>query len=1109
MDCNEIDARLRDLERTADLLRRQIIDEEAILELSKQFDQPTRKQKAVKLKTYSGETITVEPTEFIKHANDIAIRTGSDEIRQMVREGFGIDTGKPPLRPDGRRGRYINYAKLDPSEANVAGVLEAFGLRRAETPKGQKLKEAFTQQVAVQEIAAMARESGGNPAEIFAWMGKNTKGLDKLPTVMVSVARAKLEAAETFVSLIDDAADELQSVGQVSAQTMIELGNAGKFTSAFEALDAAMATKVGQALRARRGDFADAIKEAFEGVDEGLKEGRLVNLQEALNFEGAPRGSLLAQVLDAVERGDPQSLRRIATAKRIVPDSNLKRGDFATSMQLLNKVRKDNLFTSLATWMVRNPASTLVSFAYGLEDLVEGGLRAGVMDGLDAGGYAGRAMISGFQSGFTNALDSLRFGKQTYAVKNAAEVSLQTGAALKQEVMDGMNWAWNGVINSKGFNYVDWWNLINYSTRYVVGEGLDKVFPGQSVSYFASFRLMQGYDEFLRKGAFDWKVNHEGYIRAAQEAKERTDYDGMTRSAWITQRAEQLTETAVFDGVMNDDDLAKLRQREIGSGMGDDNIDNDTLRLKVFNELHGVPNIADELGAMGVRRGDDVTFTGDWSNNVERGLAMIRTNPLASYVVPVLKSPIKGMAWLFNRDLASRVVNQAAKEIGYAKGAEGLTPEVMATARARTIVSTGITATAWALWEAEILGDRGAGRDDPNQAERENRNQMPYSVAYGPDGMQGKVESIDLADLMLLQADIWSAWRRGSLTDNAMQWAIEQTMKAYTLALGRKQSLSGLIDIFGAFTGEEKGGLSQVLSSLHSGLIPASGLIGNMVRAGRDPNLKRAKRRWLSPEEMKALGQNDGVVWGIYKGTMEFLDRATWNTPFPTAHMERDWLGLNIERPMGIPVDATIPFMPVKRPNDGTFRWLEKHGFSQKPRSTGSASSFVSKLGIEANIQMTNEEEGVYREQMRTLRGQADVSAFLGRSATETTIINRIGGIDQFVDGKTLHEALTALRLNEKYAVILTSPTNNPSRMEGGKYDKPLDTRKNSENDPYGVYDPIDVIIRYYDTKAMVAMANDPEVGEPFVDRVKKTAQYYNQELIKGIQVSPMGLGRQ
>ena len=60
--------------------------------------------------------------------------------------------------------------------------------------------------------------------------------------------------------------------------------------------------------------------------------------------------------------------------------------------------------------------------------------------------------------------------------------------------------------------------------------------------------------------------------------------------------------------------------------------------------MHGVPNMADELGAMGVKRGDDVTFTGDWSSNVERGLALARSNPLASFFLPVLKSPVKGWA---------------------------------------------------------------------------------------------------------------------------------------------------------------------------------------------------------------------------------------------------------------------------------------------------------------------------------------------------------------------------------------------------------------------------------------------------------------------------------
>ena len=88
MDCNEIDKRLEALRQTADLLRRQIVDDEAILEIYRQSKKPAGKRQAIKLKSYTGEDITLDPSEFIDHANDIAIRAGSEEIRQMVREGF-------------------------------------------------------------------------------------------------------------------------------------------------------------------------------------------------------------------------------------------------------------------------------------------------------------------------------------------------------------------------------------------------------------------------------------------------------------------------------------------------------------------------------------------------------------------------------------------------------------------------------------------------------------------------------------------------------------------------------------------------------------------------------------------------------------------------------------------------------------------------------------------------------------------------------------------------------------------------------------------------------------------------------------------------------------
>ena len=56
---------------------------------------------------------------------------------------------------------------------------------------------------------------------------------------------------------------------------------------------------------------------------------------------------------------------------------------------------------------------------------------------------------------------------------------------------------------------MDWWNLDERGSRNVVGEGIEKKF-GQSVSTTPA-SLRWAFDEVVKKMAFDWKVNHEGY----------------------------------------------------------------------------------------------------------------------------------------------------------------------------------------------------------------------------------------------------------------------------------------------------------------------------------------------------------------------------------------------------------------------------------------------------------------------------------------------------------------------------------------------------------------------------------------------------------------------
>ena len=139
------------------------------------------------------------------------------------------------------------------------------------------------------------------------------------------------------------------------------------------------------------------------------------------------------------------------------------------------------------------------------------------------------------------------------------------------------------------------------SWRKVLGDVVEKQaakrgIENVSTGYLPSFRALNAFDEWLRTTSFAWKTKHEAALRSLDEGNELVRngiLDAKDLDQFVIQSSEELTENAVFNGKMSDDDLIKLR-REIGVPLGE-NMDNATLRLKMFNDLNGVPNLNENL----------------------------------------------------------------------------------------------------------------------------------------------------------------------------------------------------------------------------------------------------------------------------------------------------------------------------------------------------------------------------------------------------------------------------------------------------------------------------------------------------------------------------------
>ena len=1113
MDCNQLDDELRRLEELSDIYQKRIAENDAVLQLSQKWDKPTPKGKPVTLKAFDGSEIRIDKEEWIKQAERVGLEMGSERIREMVRTGLEGNGGRGQ-KTDGASGRMINYSQFGPDESNVLAVVNLLEGNRNASKKGKDLRQTFSEQVAAEELATMARYYGSNPREVAVSLFKGFKNIENLPRYMVGVMQGRRETSRQLADQLEEVAG-LMKYGAVDDTVKKQLGNTMAWAQWFNDMDALVARKVGQALRSRR----------FELDGTGL-----LDLAKDMETDIFQPNSLAAQVAEAIEKNDVYKLKQLATAKRL-DTKKAPKNTFLGTLEVLNLYRKDNLFSSVATWGVRNPAAILVGFNYGLEDLVEGGLRVGVREGLEAGGHAAKMVYKGLGMGWQNARNAFLYGDQRYAMKSMAEVTRDQEVSLRQEQITHMNDAWAAYwgpdeatamqrIGHTANVFQGGLSLLtasNAAFRLVVG-GLIEQLTGSDAAYYASFRAMSAFDEGLRKMAFDWKTNHEAYIRAAEEANEGADFEGMTRSAWIQQRADRMTEDATFSGVMTDDDLARFRRREIGAGPGE-NIPDDQLRLKMFNDLHGVPNPANDLAKMGMDRGDDITFTGKFTNPIQQGVSVMRQNPAVAWVLPVWRSPSNALGYLFNRDTATRVARWGAMEIAHRTGMKKTDAKVLATARARTIVSTAMAAGTYALWQSGIFSDGGSGNEDPAQRDRELRTRQPYSfnVGGGEEGEFGakmSTASIDFFDIMSLQADIFRAVHIGVIGMSDFGVLMEKTMQAYQRLLGNKSSLKSLTDILD-FMQDPKGfGGERLAASMTSGVLPWAGLQGNVMRAGRDPAERRQlDRRFFSPDEAAAMNQDP--LNPIVQSVRKVLDRALANTfaePVVNPVREKDWMGIQIKRPLGIPIDQAMPFMPVMKPNDGTARWLEKHGFGSKPRgdgngNVGSWAPSGADLGVlrDVRITMTNDEEDVYREEFRTLIGDADTAAVLGGRVNRSPVIAALGGIDQYVKGNNFRDAMTALRMDETYAGFLAAPENNPSLT--AQPEKSLGERRKRSRLANDVYAPVQAIIDYYDNKGMMAMTQKmPGFGERLTGLARQVDQRNKQGLL---EASPMGIGRQ
>ena len=1092
-DCNDLNQQIADIEAKLRQLDEMEAAAKAVLNVE---GLPPAGRSVGRLRTYTGEEVGVSNEAWIKQGESDLIAKGSKAVQELVEMGFRNQEG-----PRGSSGRMVNYrqypidyAELPPEEDNIAALLEVMGLKRANTKKGIELKRPFSESVAMQSLMRMARQTGGDVRELASTLGRKFRGIDSLPAAVVQVAKARWDSVSQYADKLEEMANAID-VGAVTDEMKLQLGHSAQWAHFFENLDAAVRRRIGQSLR--------GLQFGLDGTDFELisPDANWAKLTMA-DIKGE---TLLGQTLEHVEKGDALKLRQLAAVVRTnkLTRTNMNQGRLMSQIALLNNFRRNNMLLSPGTWLARNPVSgALVSFYYGLEDVVEGSLRVGMMDGLKAAAFANRATLDAWQMAWKNATTYLGTGKARMGLDNAMEVAPDLIQNEKQQIVDALTTGFDLLLdptywrNTAGAGpAVTLMNVFNAATSLTLGN-LGERFLGWDGGYLPAFRLLGAGDEAIRSLAYSWKVNHEAYLRASQEAVETVDGGGRRMgSDWVASRAEQMAEESLFSGYMSQEDLVKFR-RERGIPLGDE-LPDDVLRLQAFNDLKGVPRADTELGAMGLERAAKVTFTDTIKDPIIQGLGLTRQNALVAWQLPFFKTPINSLIWSIDRTIVPSVVKALGQQM------ENAPPEVLAQARAQAIVSLGFFTAGSALIASG--GFVGGGPSDPQDYERWRKLNTPYSFQIGGKVIPAarfRFGGIDPVDILGLYADLQQlVWEEG-ISEGDFQQATTGLAMAMARMLNNKASLLNTTTVLNAIVQPDRVDMADIMATQMGGILPLSGLLSMVARAGREALAASDKRRFLTADEKKALGM-DPIYAEHIAPVVEFLQKVgeKWARPIPGLNQvlkapERlDWLGSEIKRPFGIPAEAVIPFMPVIQPQDDLYQWLADAGVTTKPRPNGQLALPSPNGEGDVGLTMTNEEERFYRVQMRTIRGEIPAAQMLGKEPAIP--------IDGFVQGRDLQGALRALKNNTFYQQAVSNDPKGPDRRVNPA---PFAQRRETE-----LYQPIQDIINYYDRAALIQLlTNEDPVAQGFAKRYGAMVRYRSDELRKRMEaLSGLGFVRQ
>lgn len=1069
-DCNDLYEQRQKLLAQKRDMERQLKENRRSIDLDLDQAPPSAAAPVVFRTRKPGEKVVLTPKEVDRQLQYAMKQAQSSAVAEQVERGFRMNE-----KPNGALGRFVNYSRLTPDQENVAKLLEAFSIARKDLMPEihTHLTKKFTARDAAEAILDTQQDFIKDREGLLQEMVRQVRGLEYLPEIVTRVRVIKEDAAAAFLDATEAMVRQGEANPGIDVDTKLtnDAWAAGKWALVLNHLDDFAKRKVAQAQVSRqfKGLSPDRLFSDFDA-------GRVT----ALSREQVNPKTLMGQIMLHIDQGDIQGLKNLLTRARSLQKTgelDLEADWFNQHMRDISVLRKDGMLSGIQTLAYRNPVSGVgMLFAGAARQGIDASLRLGSFKGLAIAATSMRELLGNLDVGFKLAKNSLTNGGSVMELR-LERIANEAGTHVKADEHAELI---SRLLNQPVMGNPAQRAAIVYGKIYAAWRTLlsDVAFKG-ALPKLPALRAMGAADEMIRWAAYTNSVR----LGAEVEALETLGKDASRKA--IDDYIDNAIQQATFSGTVTPDDLRAYRRSR---GLSAANAPDEEIVQRIANELVGAPTLNTPLSQRALEESRIATGTQSYPDNPGgRLLAAIDRNRQESWVtdqfIPFFRNPMNMFMFTVDTALPVRPATSVAVDTGriiYDRLTKGSTDVKVNTLAASQVILSGAMFSGWVVGHAMGI-IRGGGPQDPQRRQEWLRFNRPYSI--GPEGQKAaqlSLAGIDPFDVLFTWSDVADLAAEGKISIYDQQTMVTGIGEALARIVRRKAAFATVSRFLEWINDPVRNKVTDVLALTAGSYVPQ---IGNQRDLARviEPDDRPLRTQPISAEERYQLG--DDRLNALVQSLKDFTYQANpLLAVIGQAPRDRDWLGTRVKRPLGIAVDALLPFMPVLMPDSPVHQWLLDNGIAMKPRSNGKLEG----------VTMTPEIEDRYRTLMREvvaspqlppsvrlrLSGDAAMVSFAATKSVMTTVngvkmpiketvsesVDISPIVDRLTAGRNMHDALLALKNDPWYQSIESDPdlSTRPDIR-----DLPRSLRRRGITQKL-----VNTIVTYYDRLAMDQMRN-------------------------------------